>query len=97
MQRFYQFFLFVIFASLLPTSANAQSFKEDSTFVANNYTKMDRQIRMRDGVKLYTCIYTPKDDSQSYPILMERTPYSCGPYGEDNYNYGGVGPSNALM
>ncbi len=97
MKRFYPFLLFVFFAALLPLSAEAQSFKEDSTFVANNYTKIDRQIQMRDGIKLYTCIYMPKDDSQSYPILMERTPYSCGPYGEDNYNYGGVGPSNALM
>lgn len=46
------------------------------------YTKQERMITMRDGVKLYTAIYTPKDDTTSYPILINRTPYSCNPYGE---------------
>lgn len=40
---------------------------------------------MRDGVKLYTHVYVPKDRSQSYPILLLRTPYGIGPYGIDNY------------
>lgn len=46
------------------------------------YTKQERMITMRDGVKLYTAIYTPKDDTTAYPILISRTPYSCNPYGE---------------
>lgn len=46
------------------------------------YTKQERMITMRDGVKLYTAIYTPKEDTTSYPILINRTPYSCNPYGE---------------
>jgi putative CocE/NonD family hydrolase len=32
---------------------------------------------MRDGVKLYTAVYTPSDTSERYPILMHRTPYSA--------------------
>ncbi len=40
---------------------------------------------MRDGVKLFTSIYIPKDSSQKHPILMTRTPYSCAPYGEDQF------------
>ena len=40
---------------------------------------------MRDGVKLFTSVYVPKDRSQPFPILMERTPYSVGPYGVDQY------------
>lgn len=40
---------------------------------------------MRDGAKLYTAIYVPKDRSQTYPILMERTPYGSFPYGASNY------------
>lgn len=40
---------------------------------------------MRDGVKLYTVIYTPKDTIRRHPILMERSPYSCSPYGPDKY------------
>ena len=37
---------------------------------------------MRDGVKLFTIVYTPKDKTEKYPFLMQRTPYSIGPYGE---------------
>jgi len=40
---------------------------------------------MRDGIKLYTIIYVPKDSSQRYPILIQRTPYSVWPYGSSNY------------
>jgi uncharacterized protein len=47
----------------------------------DRYNKAERQIPMRDGKKLYTIIYTPKDSSQRYPILINRTPYSAGPYG----------------
>jgi putative CocE/NonD family hydrolase len=37
---------------------------------------------MRDGVKLFTSIYMPKDNTQKHPILITRTPYSCSPYGQ---------------
>ncbi len=47
---------------------------------------------MRDGVRLFTAVYVPKDTSQRYPILLSRTPYSCQPYGEDAYK-GNLGPS----
>lgn len=40
---------------------------------------------MRDGVRLFTAVYAPKDRSQSYPILLLRTPYSVRPYGENEY------------
>jgi hypothetical protein len=40
---------------------------------------------MRDGVRLFTSIYAPKDSSEKHPILMTRTPYSCAPYGENNW------------
>lgn len=69
---------------------------QTSNFVKDNYTKLDRQITMRDGVKLYTVIYVPKEAGQSYPIIMERTPYSAGPYGETNYSTNGPGPSKLL-
>ena len=42
-------------------------------------------IPMRDGVRLFTAVYVPKDDAQSYPFLLNRTPYSCAPYGVDKY------------
>ncbi len=50
--------------------------------VRNRYTKREVLIPMRDGVQLFTAIYTPKDTSRPYPILMQRTPYSVFPYGE---------------
>lgn len=40
---------------------------------------------MRDGIKLFTAIYIPKDVTEKHPILMTRTPYSCAPYGEKNF------------
>ena len=57
----------------------------DSAFVRNNYTKIERLIPMRDGVKLFTAIYIPKDKAQKYPFLINRTPYTVAPYGEDKY------------
>ena len=50
-----------------------------------HYTKYDYRIPMRDGVRLFTSVYVPKDASQSWPFLMVRTPYSVQPYGTDSY------------
>ena len=47
--------------------------------VREHYTKREVLIPMRDGVKLFTAIYTPKDTRQPHPILMQRTPYSVYP------------------
>jgi putative CocE/NonD family hydrolase len=61
-------------------------------FVKATYTKYEFQIPMRDGNRLFTSVYVPKDQSQPYPILLDRTPYSVAPYGIDNYR-GSLGPS----
>lgn len=58
---------------------------------AAHYSKYEYNIPMRDGVKLYTAVYVPKDTSQQYPFLMKRSPYSSGPYGPDKFP-GGLGP-----
>src|SRR5580693_9325621 len=57
----------------------------DSLWLINNYIKMERYIVMRDGVKLFTSIYIPRDSTQKHPLLVTRTPYSCAPYGESNW------------
>lgn len=57
----------------------------DSAYVRENYTKIERQIPMRDGVKLFTSIYIPKNQTKKYPFLINRTPYTVAPYGEDKY------------
>ncbi|HEX4592487.1 MAG TPA: CocE/NonD family hydrolase [Gemmataceae bacterium] len=54
-------------------------------YVQAHYTKFEYRIPMRDGVRLFTAVYAPKDDSKPYPILLTRTPYSVGPYGSDRY------------
>ncbi|HTY37438.1 MAG TPA: CocE/NonD family hydrolase [Bacteroidota bacterium] len=53
--------------------------------VAQHYNKHEYMIPMRDGVKLYTAVYTPIDTTKEYPILLNRTPYSSAPYGESMY------------
>ena len=45
---------------------------------------------------LHTTIYTPRDISKAYPMLLKRTPYSCRPYGEDQYPER-IGPSKYMM
>ena len=56
-----------------------------SAYINDNYTKKEVQITMRDGIKLFTSIYVPKDTSQQYPFLIQRTPYSVAPYGENKF------------
>ncbi len=63
----------------------SQADKDRNEFFRANYTKYEYRIPMRDGVRLFTAVYVPKDGSQAYPILLQRTPYSVAPYGPDNY------------
>jgi uncharacterized protein len=55
-------------------------------YVRAHYTKYEFRIPMRDGKRLFTAVYVPKDAAGGpYPFLMDRTPYSVAPYGEDQY------------
>ena len=54
-------------------------------YIKAHYTKYEFRIPMRDGVKLFTALYIPKDITQPYPIMLRRTPYGVGPYGVDNF------------
>ncbi|MBL8809325.1 MAG: CocE/NonD family hydrolase, partial [Planctomycetaceae bacterium] len=88
---------------LLPAEARSQgttAAKTDAvplaTYITENYTKQEHMIPMRDGVKLYTAVYLPKDTSTTYPIMMKRTPYSCGPYGADKFP-SMLGPSDHFV
>ncbi len=63
--------------------------------MSERYEKREFTIPMRDGIELYTAVYVPRDQSQTYPILMFRTPYSCRPYGADAFP-GRIGPSPIL-
>jgi len=59
------------------------------------YTKREVMVPMRDGVKLFTSIYQPKDATTPHPILLSRSPYGSGPYGPEAFRRG-VGPSPAF-
>lgn len=88
MKKILEFLLFIIF--ICGTAQEAE--------IREKYTKKEVYITMRDGVKLFTSIYIPKDISSKnkYPILMQRTCYSVAPYGEDQFRKG-LGPNPYLM
>jgi uncharacterized protein len=79
-------FFLSAFASLAQTPAQlTPQQRELADYIKKNYTKREVMIPMRDGVKLFVCIYEPKDKKVKYPIMFDRTPYSVGPYGPDAY------------
>jgi hypothetical protein len=68
---------------------------ERAAFIRENYSKFEYRIAMRDGIRLFTSVYVPKDvfsDGKTYPILMERTGYNVAPYGSD-LDRANLGPS----
>ena len=70
-------------ALLAASPAAAQSARENQA----DYTKTEHLIPMRDGVRLFTIVYAPRDESQKYPILILRTPYGVAPYGGEGDRY----------
>ena len=98
--------VFALFPILTLTSAFAQTQagaahapinppEVNMAYVRENYSKYEYKITMRDGVKLFTAVYIPKDvaaEGRTYPILMVRTPYNVAPYGEDKFP-NSLGPS----
>jgi len=85
--------IFFIFISCLAANLFGQSKSETPEYdVKQHYTKYEYRIPVRDGVHLFTAVYVPKDSSHTYPFLINRTPYSVGPYGVDQYRKQ-LGPS----
>ena len=94
MRKLYRFSCAVpLVIALIFSVAHAQKLSPDASgedFVRSHYTKYEFRIPMRDGKRLFTAVYVPKAsafpaDPGPYPILMDRTPYSVAPYGEDEY------------
>ncbi len=73
-------------------SALAQQPSELESYIRLHYTKQEHLIPMRDGVKLFTAVYLPRDTTKTYPLLMKRTPYAVSPYGVDKFA-ASLGPS----
>jgi putative CocE/NonD family hydrolase len=72
-----------VLALVFAPQASAQEI--DRKWLEENYTKFEFKVPMRDGIRLHTSVYTPKDDSQTYPVLLLRTPYGVRPYGSSAY------------
>ncbi len=72
----------IILFSLVPGFTSAQKINEDSLYMREHYEKLEYRIPMRDGAKLFTVVYMPKDKSRTYPILMNRTCYNASGYGD---------------
>lgn len=85
-------FFILLTAALLGCSLPQFAAAQGIDYVKSHYTKYEYKIRMRDGKRLFTSVYVPKDDSQKYPIMLQRTPYSVKPYGVDKYR-SNLGPS----
>ena len=90
------FLLFLAFSCTQKAKDETAEVKKKDTYVKDNFTKKEVTITMRDGVKLHTTIYAPKDTSKTYPILMQRTPYSSRPYGDGKFKTK-IGPNSILM
>lgn len=80
------FFVIVLlfsFTTFAQPPAASQQQQELAKYIRENYDKQEVMITMRDGVRLFTSIYTPEKKSEKYPILLNRTPYTVSPYGKD--------------
>src|ERR1700688_4232756 len=86
-------YLLLFLTAPLWAQPSAKLTQEQLEYTRAHYTKFDYRIPMRDGVKLFTTVYVPKDIAQKYPILMPRTPYSVAHYGIDNFR-ATLGPSD---
>ena len=70
-------------------------FPDETAYIKTHYTKYEYRISMRDGKKLFTSVYVPKDKTKKYPFMMDRTPYNVAPYGADYPKE--LGPSPLFM
>jgi putative CocE/NonD family hydrolase len=75
----------LIVVSLFVPLAHGQG--TPASYIRDNYARRTYKIPMRDGIHLYTIVYSPQDAAQKYPMLMQRTPYGIPPYDEDKYRF----------
>jgi predicted acyl esterase len=74
--------LFIVFMA-----ASESAYGQSMDALKKKYDKQEVYITMRDGVRLFTSIYTPKSKSETHPILLNRTPYNIEPGGVASFNY----------
>ncbi|SEB15128.1 CocE/NonD family hydrolase [Pedobacter hartonius] len=89
-----KYIFFVLY--LISFTCFGQATLKDPDYIKANYNKFEYQIPMRDGKKLFTAVYVPKDQSLKYPVMLQRTCYSVSPYGPDQYKTA-LGPSSQFL
>ncbi len=79
-------FAFLLFAFAAASAQRLSADAREDEYVRTHYTKYAYRIPMRDGKRLFTNVFVPKNETEGpYPILMFRTPYGVDPYSEDQY------------
>lgn len=92
----------LLLAGFAIAPCHAAAAAEPAYSLREHYTKYEFRIPMRDGVKLFTSVYVPKDSDKRYPFLIQRTPYSAGVQTQGGLHYGvdfypeSIGPSRAF-
>ena len=86
----------LVLGLFLTSETSGQEPNALESYIRLHYVKQEVRIPMRDGVELFTAIYSPRDTSRKYPLLMKRTPYAVGPYGVDKYA-AALGPSEHFV
>jgi putative CocE/NonD family hydrolase len=96
MNKIFALLIIVITSQAIAFQAAGQTNQPNAAYVKEHYQKFEYQVPMRDGKKLFTSIYVPKDQSKDHPFMMDRTCYSVAPYGTDKYK-SDLGPSPLFL
>jgi len=68
----------IVFAGFVLIFLHARAASQTQPKSADRFEKIEVMIPMRDGLKLNTEIYVPKNMAASLPVLFTRTPYGLG-------------------
>ena len=58
--------VFLSAGTLRVDAADEKGAETNAAWLAEHYTKYEHRISMRDGVRLFTRVYVPKDDAQTW-------------------------------
>jgi putative CocE/NonD family hydrolase len=61
--------------SSAPLSAQERPLRD--SLPHDNFVVREEMVPMRDGIKLYTLILSPKESTSEFPIILRRTPYDA--------------------
>src|SRR5450759_3206703 len=72
---------------ILLMAVSFSSYSQPAETLKQKYDKQEVYITMRDGIRLFTSIYTPKNKSVTHPVILNRTPYDIEPGGKESFNF----------